>query len=183
MQNNRKKNSKRYDALTVVAAVMLFATLITGRAVSGTMAKYVSSKPTGDKARVASFSVAASDDGSTSSLSLKHGETKTYTITLDNNSEVSVSGKVSIDFGSSVFGSRVSDYLVVKLDGEDPTEVSGGKITWENASSLTPGQTGEELTLTVTTASALPAQLSGATDKSYSVSFPFTATVTFVQID
>ena len=178
MQVNKITNTKRSGILTIAVAVMLCATLITGHVVSGTFAKYVSKgQPASDRARVASFSVAA--NGDTDSLSLNFGGTAEYIITLNNESEVAVYSTVSITFLSDV-----SNYLAASINDNTAAPSDGGKtFTWENICSLEPAQTGVTLTLTLTTVEALPSQLSEVSSDSYSGSFRFEASVEFVQID
>ena len=182
MQVNKKTNTKRSGILMVAVAVMLCATLITGHVISGTFAKYVSKgQPASDRARVASFSVAANGDDS--ELSLDYGGTATYTITLKNASEVALNSTVSITFLSNVryyMDASINDSVT-----DTPGELSadGKTFTWENICSLEPAQTEVTLTLTLTTVEALPSQLSGVSSESYSGSFPFEASVDFVQID
>ena len=178
MQVNKITNTKRSGILTIAVAVMLCATLITGHVVSGTFAKYVSKgQPASDRARVASFSVAANGDDS--ELSLDYGGTATYTITLNNASEVAVDSTVSITFSNDV-----SNYMNASINGTSGVLSADGKtFTWENICSLEPAQTGVTLTLTLTTVEALPSQLSEVSSESYSGSFPFEASVEFVQID
>ena len=178
MQVNKITNTKRSGILTIAVAVMLCATLITGHVVSGTFAKYVSKgQPASDRARVASFSVAA--NGDTDSLSLNFGGTAEYIITLNNESEVAVYSTVSITFSSDV-----RNYITASINGSPGALSADGKtFTWENICSLEPAQTGVTLTLTLTTVEALPSQLSEVSSDSYSGSFPFEASVDFVQID
>ena len=178
MQVNKITNTKRSGILTIAVAVMLCATLITGHVVSGTFAKYVSKgQPASDRARVASFSVAANGDDS--ELSLDYGGTATYTITLNNASEVAVNSTVSITFSSDV-----RNYIKASINGSPGALSADGKtFTWENIVSLKPAQNGVTLTLTLTTVAALPSQLSEVSSDSYSGSFPFEASVDFVQID
>ena len=178
MQVNKKTNTRRSGILMVAVAVMLCATLITGHVISGTFAKYVSNAQlASDDVRVASFTVEA--NGDTDSLSLNYGRTATYTITLNNASEVAVNSTVSIAFSSDV-----RNYITASINGSPGALSADGKtFTWENICSLEPAQTGVTLTLTLTTVEALPSQLSEVSSDSYSGSFPFEASVDFVQID
>ena len=179
MQKIGKTNRNSSGILSVAVAILLCTTLLTGHVISGTMAKYVT-QGTADSgsARVASFSVAATGDNAPLSLSV--GETVTYTITLNNQSEVAVKPIVSVTFTSDI-----SNYLVVKLNNHEASSVSadGKTLTWSDVSEMNPGETGTQLPLTITTDAALPGQLSGVNSDSYTGSFPFDTQVTFVQID
>ncbi len=179
MQKIGKTNRNGSGILSVAVAILLCTTLLTGHVISGTMAKYVT-QGTADSgsARVASFSVAATGDNA--SLSLSVGGTVTYTITLNNQSEVAVKPIVSVTFTSDI-----SNYLVVKLNNHEASSVSadGKTLTWSDVSEMNPGETGTQLPLTITTDAALPGQLSGVNSDSYTGSFPFDTQVTFVQID
>ena len=179
MQKIGKTNRNSSGILSVAVAILLCTTLLTGHVISGTMAKYVT-QGTADSgsARVASFSVAATGDNA--SLSLSVGGTVTYTITLNNQSEVAVKPIVSVTFTSDI-----SNYLVVKLNNHEASSVSadGKTLTWSDVSEMNPGETGTQLPLTITTDAALPGQLSGVNSDSYTGSFPFDTQVTFVQID
>ena len=179
MQKIGKTNRNSSGILSVAVAILLCTTLLTGHVISGTMAKYVT-QGTADSgsARVASFSVAATGDND--SLSLSVGGTVTYTITLKNQSEVAVKPIVSVTFTSDI-----SNYLVVKLNNHEASSVSadGKTLTWSDVSEMNPGETGTQLPLTITTDAALPGQLSGVNSDSYTGSFPFDTQVTFVQID
>lgn len=179
MQKIGKTNRNSSGILSVAVAILLCTTLLTGHVISGTMAKYVT-QGTADSgsARVASFSVAATGDND--SLSLSVGGTVTYTITLNNQSEVAVKPIVSVTFTSDI-----SNYLVVKLNNHEASSVSadGKTLTWSDVSEMNPGETGTQLPLTITTDAALPGQLSGVNSDSYTGSFPFDTQVTFVQID
>ena len=179
MQKIGKTNRNGSGILSVAVAILLCTTLLTGHVISGTMAKYVT-QGTADSgsARVASFSVAATGDND--SLSLSVGGTVTYTITLKNQSEVAVKPIVSVTFTSDI-----SNYLVVKLNNHEASSVSadGKTLTWSDVSEMNPGETGTQLPLTITTDAALPGQLSGVNSDSYTGSFPFDTQVTFVQID
>ena len=118
MQKIGKTNRNGSGILSVAVAILLCTTLLTGHVISGTMAKYVT-QGTADSgsARVASFSVAATGDNA--SLSLSVGGTVTYTITLNNQSEVAVKPIVSVTFTSDI-----SNYLVVKLNNHEASSVS-----------------------------------------------------------
>ena len=179
MQKIGKTNRNSSGILSVAVAILLCTTLLTGHVISGTMAKYVT-QGTADSgsARVASFSVAATGDND--SLSLSVGGTVTYTITLKNQSEVAVKPIVSVTFTSDI-----SNYLVVKLNNHEASSVSadGKTLTWSDVSEMNPGETGTQLPLTITTDAALPGQLSGVNSDSYTGSFPFDTQVRFVQID
>ena len=179
MQKIGKTNRNSSGILSVAVAILLCTTLLTGHVISGTMAKYVT-QGTADSgsARVASFSVAATGDNA--SLSLSVGGTVTYTITLNNQSEVAVKPIVSVTFTSDI-----SNYLVVKLNNHEASSVSadGKTLTWSDVSEMNPGETGTQLPLTITTDAALPGQLSDVSSDSYTGSFPFDTQVTFVQID
>ena len=179
MQKIGKTNRNSSGILSVAVAILLCTTLLTGHVISGTMAKYVT-QGTADSgsARVASFSVAATGDND--SLSLSVGGTVTYTITLKNQSEVAVKPIVSVTFTSDI-----SNYLVVKLNNHEASSVSadGKTLTWSDVSEMNPGETGTQLPLTITTDAALPGQLSDVSSDSYTGSFPFDTQVTFVQID
>ena len=179
MQKIGKTNRNSSGILSVAVAILLCTTLLTGHVISGTMAKYVT-QGTADSgsARVASFSVAATGDNA--SLSLSVGGTVTYTITLNNQSEVAVKPIVSVTFTGDI-----SNYLVVKLNNHEASSVSadGKTLTWSDVSEMNPGETGTQLPLTITTDAALPGQLSGVNSDSYTGSFPFDTQVTFVQID
>ena len=179
MQKIGKTNRNGSGILSVAVAILLCTTLLTGHVISGTMAKYVT-QGTADSgsARVASFSVAATGDNA--SLSLSVGGTVTYTITLNNQSEVAVKPIVSVTFTGDI-----SNYLVVKLNNHEASSVSadGKTLTWSDVSEMNPGETGTQLPLTITTDAALPGQLSGVNSDSYTGSFPFDTQVTFVQID
>ena len=179
MQKIGKTNRNGSGILSVAVAILLCTTLLTGHVISGTMAKYVT-QGTADSgsARVASFSVAATGDNA--SLSLSVGGTVTYTITLNNQSEVAVKPIVSVTFTSDI-----SNYLVVKLNNHEASSVSadGKTLTCSDVSEMNPGETGTQLPLTITTDAALPGQLSGVNSDSYTGSFPFDTQVTFVQID
>ena len=179
MQKIGKTNRNSSGILSVAVAILLCTTLLTGHVISGTMAKYVT-QGTADSgsARVASFSVAATGDND--SLSLSVGGTVTYTITLKNQSEVAVKPIVSVTFTSDI-----SNYLVVKLNNHEASSVSadGKTLTWSDVSEMNPGETGTQLPLTITTDAALPGQLSGVNSDSYTGSSPFDTQVTFVQID
>ena len=179
MQKIGKTNRNSSGILSVAVAILLCTTLLTGHVISGTMAKYVT-QGTADSgsARVASFSVAATGDNA--SLSLSVGGTVTYTITLNNQSEVAVKPIVSVTFTGDI-----SNYLVVKLNNHEASSVSadGKTLTWSDVSEMNPGETGTQLPLTITTDAALPGQLSDVSSDSYTGSFPFDTQVTFVQID
>ena len=179
MQKIGKTNRNGSGILSVAVAILLCTTLLTGHVISGTMAKYVT-QGTADSgsARVASFSVAATGDND--SLSLSVGGTVTYTITLKNQSEVAVKPIVSVTFTSDI-----SNYLVVKLNNHEASSVSadGKTLTWSDVSEMYPGDTEIQLPLTITTDAALPGQLYGVNGDSYTGSFPFDTQVTFVQID
>ncbi len=179
MQKIGKTNRNSSGILSVAVAILLCTTLLTGHVISGTMAKYVT-QGTADSgsARVASFSVAATGDND--SLSLSVGGTVTYTITLKNQSEVAVKPIVSVTFTSDI-----SNYLVVKLNNHEASFESdeGKTLTWSDVSEMYPGDTEIQLPLTITTDAALPGQLSDVSSDSYTGSFPFDTQVTFVQID
>ena len=179
MQKIGKTNRNSSGILSVAVAILLCTTLLTGHVISGTMAKYVT-QGTADSgsARVASFSVAATGDND--SLSLSVGGTVTYTITLKNQSEVAVKPIVSVTFTSDI-----SNYLVVKLNNHEASFESdeGKTLTWSDVSEMYPGDTEIQLPLTITTDAALPGQLYGVNGDSYTGSFPFDTQVTFVQID
>lgn len=179
MQKIGKTNRNGSGILSVAVAILLCTTLLTGHVISGTMAKYVT-QGTADSgsARVASFSVAATGDND--SLSLSVGGTVTYTITLNNQSEVAVKPIVSVTFTSDI-----SNYLVVKLNNHEASFESdeGKTLTWSDVSEMYPGDTEIQLPLTITTDAALPGQLSDVSSDSYTGSFPFDTQVTFVQID
>ena len=181
MQKIGKTNRNSSGILSVAVAILLCTTLLTGHVISGTMAKYVT-QGTADSgsARVASFSVAATGDND--SLSLSVGGTVTYTITLNNQSEVAVKPIVSVTFTSDI-----SNYLVVKLKNRNASSVSVSydktTLTWSDVSEMYPGDTEIQLPLTITTDAALPGQLSDVSSDSYTGSFPFDTQVTFVQID
>ena len=179
MQKIGKTNRNGSGILSVAVAILLCTTLLTGHVISGTMAKYVT-QGTADSgsARVASFSVAATGDND--SLSLSVGGTVTYTITLNNQSEVAVKPIVSVTFTGDI-----SNYLVVKLNNHEASSVSadGKTLTWSDVSEMNPGETGTQLPLTITTDAALPGQLSDVSSDSYTGSFLFDTQVTFVQID
>lgn len=179
MQKIGKTNRNSSGILSVAVAILLCTTLLTGHVISGTMAKYVT-QGTADSgsARVASFSVAATGDNAPLSLSV--GETVTYTITLNNQSEVAVKPIVSVTFTSDI-----RRYLDVKLNNHEASFESdeGKTLTWSDVSEMYPGDTEIQLPLTITTDAALPGQLSDVSSDSYTGSFPFDTQVTFVQID
>jgi len=174
-----KNSSKRILSAVMcrLSAVMLLLTLVSFHVISGTVAKYVTGSGTvSDNAQVASFSVEAlGDDGNVSSLSLEYGSanaSKSYKITITNNSEVAVRYTVSITFTSDVSG-----MLTAKI-GDVTGSYSGNTFTW-SAGELDIGEN-KELILTLTAGDGI---IPGEDETTAHEEYTFNTRVKFEQID
>ena len=101
MQENKAVKSTKSSVVFHIFAVMLLVTFISCHVISGTVAKYVSSEGSSDGARVANFTVTANGNG-TGALNLKYGESTSYTLQVNNTSEVAVTYQVIIQFADDV---------------------------------------------------------------------------------
>jgi hypothetical protein len=194
MQVNKAENKNKVSVVFHIFAVLLLATLLSCRMMGGTMAKYVSTDSKSDSARVAKFSVTANGVNE-ADLSLKYGESTSYTLSVDNASEVAVSFKVSITFENCDVSDKLSVALNKNATSDHPAgspntqtgvydAVSGNTVftfTDDGSYCLNAGGSAD-YTITVT---ALNGFLPGENNKveSQSTSFDFETMVEFVQID
>ena len=190
--NKAEKNRKR-SAVFHIFAVMLLATMLSCRAVSSTMARYISSESKTDSARVAKFSVTANGE-TASGLSLKYGESAGYTLTVNNASEVDVSFTVSLIFRDCDVSNQLQIALNKNATDDQP---AGSAVTKTGVYDTAAGHTvftftgsdyylhvGESADYTITV-TALNGFLPGVNSRveSQTASFGFETQVEFVQVD
>ena len=152
----------------LAALILLLLTMVTTHYTSGLYARYSSTAYGADTARVAAFDV---------SFEMASNEDDTYTITVSNDSEVSVKYSINV---------TMDKHLSATIGNEEKTiEGDASTVTFENADwTLVPETEAEPLTLTFAVA-----DWRGLTDSdqdegsSKEVTLNFSVSVTAEQID
>lgn len=157
------KTNRKVNIPMCVALVLLCLVLVSAHLTSGLFARYTSSSTGSDSARVAKFEVVTT--GSTSGISVKTGtsdpDTTSYTITIENKSEVAVS------------------YQLTPVLDDSPAGVSAALDS--NTGELAAGAAPVTHTLTLSVDWAAFTQ--GQTGANVSKDISFTVNIHFEQID
>ena len=167
-----------------LACVLLCLTLITTHMTGGLFARYTTTAQASDSARVAKFSILGgkSDDVT---ITCGQGDEGSYTITVDNQSEVAVTYGISIQFDEAFDSDKLGVTLKQGENVEQGT-LSDDKKTMEYGTlgSLAPGgQQAYTLTFTVKEWAYVTVDATDPTMESVSKTLSFTVNIHAEQID
>lgn len=152
-QNNRRIPLSLGEIMIRAAAVLFCLVLITTSMMAGLFARYTAKGSAEDSARVAAFNVLFRGLEAPVTVDCKDGEKDgTYTLTVENKSEVAVSNALSI-----VLDAELDDRLSMKLSKTDSAaypfsapEEKNGKYVYTCAIDDMAPQTTQSYTLTFT---------------------------------
>ena len=176
-----KKNKFSSGQIMIFVAGALFCLmLISVSLMSGLYARYISTGNGSDDARVAKFDVATTITGVDATFKNMSNDVNTYTLTIENNSEVAVRCDLVLTFNTSV-----KDYLELTVDGKSPVFSADGKTaTFEDIALLEPNNaSGTKNCALVFSVADWDAITAPATGESISVTYQFQGTLKCVQID
>lgn len=176
MKNQNKLSSGQ--VMIFVAAALFCLLLLSTALMGGLYAKYLSNGNGNDDARVAKFDVTTTISGVNATFANMSNTNNTYTLTVENDSEVAVRCDLVLTFTTPV-----NNYLKLTVDGKSPVFSADGKTaTFENIASLA-ANIGEYTGSLVFSVADWDAITSTATDESMSVTYEFQGTLKCVQID
>ena len=166
------------QTMIFIAGALFCLMLISVSLLSGLYAKFLSTGNGDDTARVAKFDVETTDLNVNAKFVNKGAQDNTYTIKIDNNSEVAVRCDLVLVFDSAL------EYINITVDGNAPSEISLDKktFTFKDIALLAPnGATADcQLVFAVTDWNAVTSEAVGA---SVTYTFGFDGTLYCTQID
>ncbi len=182
------KKMNRPNRVLGAAAILLCLCLISAHFTMGLYARYTTRASAKDSARVAEFNVEAEvTEVPDSTAGTDDQLTRTYKATLTNNSEVAVCASIKMVFNDKG--------VIVKSGNAGGSDINGEEntIVFNGTYDLAPGQTLDNITLTITLDAASVFAAKSVDNKidtfsnedlsSATYQLPYNAIVTFVQID
>ena len=171
------KKNRRINIPMRIASILLCLVLFSVYMTSGMLAKYTTGGSGKDQGRVAKFSVSAAADNANYEFKQSDKETeqvKSYTVTVNNPSEVAVRYTVQLQFDEAV-----PDYLVIKR-GDTPVTPStvDRKLVELQGGTLAPKGTGTD-----TISFSIDYNKFVQSNSGHEVTLDFSAAVKFIQID
>jgi len=169
------KKNRRINIPMRIASILLCLVLFSVYMTSGMLAKYTTGGSGRDQGRVAKFSVSAAADNA--NYVFTQGEetpVKSYTVTVNNPSEVAVRYTVQLQFDEAV-----PDYLVIKR-GDTPVTPStvDRKLVELQGGTLAPKGIGTD-----TISFSIDYNKFVQSNSGHEVTLNFSAAVKFIQID
>lgn len=171
------KKNRRINIPMRIASILLCLVLFSVYMTSGMLAKYTTGGSAKDQGRVAKFSVSVTANDADYEFRQSDKETeqvKSYTVTVNNPSEVAVRYTVQLQFDEAV-----PDYLVIKRGETAVTPATVDRKTVElQGGTLAPKGTGTD-----TISFSIDYNKFVQSNSGHEVTLDFSAAVKFIQID